>query len=246
MLLCEITFTSREGAPQVPVNLLSATHYFSRFRSAVERLPIQLRPLVLLAVFMRKYSMPATVPTIEDFFSLEVQSHSSPLKPRATSCISGRALTANPKPVGDGFTPSELSTALTLSQGHWQPQQPYDDASIGQLSPGSRRISFTARVVNLYDRIVQSKVPKAAKGCLKVLLRDDEAALLVRTSCEECFKTTHSKPFWSIGQSLVCTICLRSATWVVGHHLDDTHLSYLCDVRYRDATTSIASHQHLP
>ncbi|KAL9618698.1 MAG: hypothetical protein Q9160_006577 [Pyrenula sp. 1 TL-2023] len=123
--------------------------------------------------------MPASIPTIEDFFSPEVKALSLPSKIRATSNISGRALTANQKPIGDGFTPSELSTALTLSQGHWQPQQPYDAATIGQLSPGSRRVSFTARVVNLYDRMVQSKRPKAAKGCLKVLLRDDEAALLV-------------------------------------------------------------------
>jgi hypothetical protein len=62
---------------------------------------------------------------------------------------------------------------------HWQPQHDYEDVSIGELASGPRRVSFTARIVNLYDQSVHSKLPKLAKGCLKILVKDGSALILV-------------------------------------------------------------------
>lgn len=118
-------------------------------------------------------------PRIEDFFQPTLSPVSSPTKTKTQNVTSDRVLGTVNEPIGDGFTFSERSKELILSQDDWQPQQPYDHVTIGQLSPGPRRVNFTARVINLYDRPVQSKLPKAAKGCLKVLVRDDEATLLV-------------------------------------------------------------------
>ena len=50
----------------------------------------------------------------------------------------------------------------------------YEDVRIRELTPGPRRVSFKGRVVNMYDQNVESKMPQAAKGCLKLLIRDDD------------------------------------------------------------------------
>lgn len=76
----------------------------------------------------------------------------------------------------DDFTSSERTASILTQQG----EQDYEDLSIGDLLPGPRRVSFSGRVVNLYDQNVESKMPKAAKGCLKVLVKDDRAVVLVR------------------------------------------------------------------
>lgn len=119
-------------------------------------------------------------PTIDDFFQHTLSPLPSPTKSNSSEIAEPKAPAAVNGFAGDGFTSSERSKKHVLSQGDWQPQHPYDHASVGQLSPGPRRVCFTARVINLYDRVIQSKLPKAAKGCLKVLVRDDNAALLVR------------------------------------------------------------------
>ena len=65
------------------------------------------------------------------------------------------------------------------SQAEWSPQQDYEDASIGELVPGPRTVSFTARIVNMYEQTVESKMPQAAKGCFRLLMKDDSGLLLV-------------------------------------------------------------------
>jgi len=35
------------------------------------------------------------------------------------------------------------------------------------------------RIVNFYDQTTTSKMPKAAKGCLKMIMKDDTGALTV-------------------------------------------------------------------
>ena len=76
--------------------------------------------------------------------------------------------------------PKARTNIARLSQGYWRLQHDYEEASIGELAPGPRRVSFTARVVNLYDdQNVHSKKPDSAKGCLKVLMKDDSALIQV-------------------------------------------------------------------
>jgi hypothetical protein len=58
----------------------------------------------------------------------------------------------------------------------------YEEVSIGQLALGLRRVSFTGQVVNMCDHSVESKMPQAAKGCLKLLINGGCAVVLVSTS----------------------------------------------------------------
>ncbi|KAN0077904.1 hypothetical protein V8E54_006208 [Elaphomyces granulatus] len=65
------------------------------------------------------------------------------------------------------------------SPDDWQPRQKYDQVLIGELSAGPRRVTFTVRVVNIYDRPTASKSPRAAKGCLRILAKDHSGCILV-------------------------------------------------------------------
>jgi hypothetical protein len=55
----------------------------------------------------------------------------------------------------------------------------YEEVGIHELAPGPRRVSFTGRVVNMYDQNIESKMPKAARGCLKLLVKDALAMIMV-------------------------------------------------------------------
>ncbi len=88
-------------------------------------------------------------------------------------------LPATPASIGDDFTESELRTIDTPTPGHWQLERDYEDVSIGELAPGPRRVSFIARVVNSYHQSVHSKMQQSAKGCFKLLVKDDSALILV-------------------------------------------------------------------
>ena len=62
------------------------------------------------------------------------------------------------------------------------PHHEYEEVPLSTLAPGPRRIKFSARVVNIHDQPVASKSSKAARGCLKVLVKDNNATLLVSLS----------------------------------------------------------------
>lgn len=83
---------------------------------------------------------------------------------------------------GNGLSPSEQQTTGPFTSDAWHPQARLSDQGIGELVPGSRRATFTGRVVYLYDKKFESGMPKAAKGCLKLLLKDAQAVTLVASS----------------------------------------------------------------
>ena len=62
----------------------------------------------------------------------------------------------------------------------WTPTQHYDDADIGTLVPGPQPITLTARIVNFFDQQTPSKAPQAAKGCFRMIMKDNTGALTVR------------------------------------------------------------------
>lgn len=110
--------------------------------------------------------------------TLAFKSFFEPLPLSSEAASPARPLT-NPAPMEDDSTESEQRCTEPLPSRHWQPQHDYEQVSIGELAPGSRRVSFTARVVNLYDHHACSKLERSAKGCLKVLVKDDSALILV-------------------------------------------------------------------
>lgn len=90
---------------------------------------------------------------------------------------------------GDGFTEEEIEAARSPVLPQWVPQQEYEDAEIGSLVPGHRRVTFKGRVVNFYDQQTPSKMPQAAKGCFKVVLKDDTGGLMVTLPLSHKFLT---------------------------------------------------------
>ena len=105
-------------------------------------------------------------PSIQSFFQTEI----SPTKAKAPS--------SPPTASGDGFTPAEVEATMhPVTLPKWQPRVPYDDVDIGSLCPGPRRVALTGRIVNFYDLHTPSKKPHAAKGCLKLMVKDDTGLL---------------------------------------------------------------------
>lgn len=80
---------------------------------------------------------------------------------------------------GDGFTSSEL-TLPKPPQTDWTPTIDYEECDIGALEPGPRNLTLMGRIVNFYDVAKPSKRPKAAQGCLKIMIADDTGAMTVR------------------------------------------------------------------
>jgi len=110
--------------------------------------------------------MPSHFPSIQSFFPLSSspsRSSSSPTK--STS--------------GDGFTTQELDATLPPSAGVWVPQREYEESDIGALIPGPKWRTLVGRVANFYDHSTPSKMPQAAKGCVKIIVKDDTGALTV-------------------------------------------------------------------
>ena len=59
----------------------------------------------------------------------------------------------------------------------------YTECSISMLAPGPQRVYFTGFVVNVLGYDSDSQSPKAARGCLRLLLADYEGLILVCTLC---------------------------------------------------------------
>ena len=105
-----------------------------------------------------------------------IQSFYAPLTP------SPQVKKAIKPPVGspcDGFTEDETETVMRPTLHKWQPRLEYEDVSIGSLNPGPGCVTLTGRIVNFFDLLTASKMPQAAKGCLKVVVKDDTGALVV-------------------------------------------------------------------
>lgn len=83
-------------------------------------------------------------------------------------------MTSNP--TGDGFDGDE--TELNSPTG-WIPAREYDEVDIAALNPGPQCITVVGRIANFYDQPTPSKMPQAAKGCIKVIVKDDTGALTV-------------------------------------------------------------------
>ena len=79
----------------------------------------------------------------------------------------------------DGFTKEELESALYPPPQRWQPQAEYQDVDIISLTPGPGCVAIMGRIVNFYDMATPSKMPHAAKGCLKIIVKDDTGSLVV-------------------------------------------------------------------
>jgi hypothetical protein len=87
----------------------------------------------------------------------------------------------SPPPVGDGFTPTELESALQpATPKTWHPPTEYTEHAIRDLYPGPQAVTFMGRVANIFDVTNAPKTPRSAKGCVKLCVKDDSGAVTVR------------------------------------------------------------------
>lgn len=114
--------------------------------------------------------MAPQVPSIQPFFQPEVLSLASHKPSRRP---------ISKADMNDGFTSSEVEAAFDSALHKWQPRMTYDEVDIGSLVPGPGCVAVTGRVVNSYDQTMNSKMPQAARGCLRVIVRDDTGTFAV-------------------------------------------------------------------
>jgi hypothetical protein len=109
--------------------------------------------------------------SIQSFYQKEIPSVDSP--------------DSAPKPLipSDGFTSGEINDALHPMLPKWNPRGTYDETDIGSLQPGLGCVAVTGRIVNLFDLPTPSKRQHAAKGCYKLVIKDDTGAMTVLARC---------------------------------------------------------------
>ena len=121
---------------------------------------------------MAHKNMAPQFPSIQSFFEKEVSLEKG-LGGRANHKVSTH----------NGFTETEIKAALlpkyTLHK--WLPRGEYQTVDINTLVPGPGCVTLMGRVVNFYDQHTPSKKPQAAKGCLKIVIKDDTGALMVNS-----------------------------------------------------------------
>lgn len=125
-------------------------------------------------------------PSIQSFFQPEISPSRNPA-------------TTTPCETGDGFTVEEIEATLQPKLHKWQPRGSYKEVEIGSLVPGPGCVALMGRVANFYDQATPSKAPQAAKGCLKVIVKDDTGALMV--------------PFAYVLSTLVANLCEQVKLW---------------------------------
>lgn len=125
-----------------------------------------LKALPQVSVTLRKLTMSHQYPSIQSFFPFV-----NPPPTKEDFDTSAKA--------GDGFTAEEIEAVIHPKLGSWVPQQKYVEVEIGSLVPGYQRMTFMGRIVNFYDQQTPSKMPNAARGCLKVVVKDGSGALVV-------------------------------------------------------------------
>lgn len=81
--------------------------------------------------------------------------------------------------MGDGFSGKEMTTQIEPSSNHWKLRQSYEDHNIADLVAGPGAVSFTGRIVNIYEQPQTSKSPKAAKGLHRLIIKDGTGAIVV-------------------------------------------------------------------
>ena len=115
--------------------------------------------------------MPPQHRPIESYFQPDL----SPHKPEAVSSPQAE--------IGDGFTAAEVEATMNPSSlPKWQPRRTYDEADIDSLLPGPRCLALMGRIVNFRDDLrTSSRRPRAAKGCLKLTVKDDTGCIDVST-----------------------------------------------------------------
>ncbi|GAB7342995.1 hypothetical protein MBLNU457_g1091t2 [Dothideomycetes sp. NU457] len=109
--------------------------------------------------------MASSTPSIQSFF------HSQSSSPQKLSLTQP----------DDESTYSQFRTTVgTFRKQPWKPSADYIRYEITDLLPGPGRVCVQGRIANIFNLGNLSRVPYGAKGCLKLLVKDDTGVLTVR------------------------------------------------------------------
>jgi hypothetical protein len=130
-----------------------------------------------------------------------------------------KCTTSGQTSIGDGFTAEEVQEALKPKPlPPWQPPCEYDECDIIDLNPGPRAVTFTGRVANISDIGTTQKAPRSTRGCLKLCIKDDEAAITV---CRHVERRQMIPLTPDSGAIVVCFSDASPATWLARFHMDE-------------------------
>jgi hypothetical protein len=185
-------------------------------------------------------------PSIESFFQAIPSSSVSLLTSSYPLTLSPPSSLSIPVPSspGDGFSDREVNAVLhPQMDSAWAPDREYAEFDIADLEPGPRCVAIHGRVVNFYDRMTPNKRPKAAKGCVKFVLKDNTGALTV------CARRFFSSPLpWPyqllVGPLVVCKHGIQPPLGAIGVNLDSTYFEWRTELSGGVAGSVV--HEHLP
>lgn len=150
--------------------------------------------------------------SIQAFFS--PTPNSSPIKSTST------VISSSDSAIGDGFTAEEVQEALKPKPAEpWHPSVEYAELDIQDLEPGPRAVTFMGRIANIFDVANTPKTPRSAKGCVKLCVKDDRAAITVLQN-PQVTSLCVLKLIKRAGPTLVCKTLAKRASRLVGICLD--------------------------
>ena len=130
-------------------------------------------------------NMASATPSIQSFFP----KIASPSALQTTPCTA----------IANGCASQEIEGTISPEDdSKWKPPADYDLWDIAALLPGLSRVAVTGRIVNLHDQGAIDKMPRTAKGCLKLIIKDNTGLVTVCIARDwvECLflhKFIHSK-----------------------------------------------------
>ncbi|KAL9635718.1 MAG: hypothetical protein Q9164_003284 [Protoblastenia rupestris] len=104
-------------------------------------------------------------------------------QPETSSPDARKQILVTEADANNGFTSTEVNSALCPNLHKWQPRIAYADMDIGALAPGPGCVTIMGRIVNFYETPNTSKSPRAAKGSYSVVVKDDTGAFTVKLCC---------------------------------------------------------------
>jgi hypothetical protein len=121
--------------------------------------------------FVSSITMAPPQSSIQSYFSSSSSPSrsSSPVKPSSSS-----------SPTRAGTHPPSSPTIPPSPDKSWVPEKDYTEVDIESLVPGPQSIKIQGRIVNFFDLTATSKNPRGAKGCIKIIVKDDTAAMTVK------------------------------------------------------------------
>ncbi|KAL8937210.1 MAG: hypothetical protein Q9216_004538 [Gyalolechia sp. 2 TL-2023] len=85
-----------------------------------------------------------------------------------------------PGAAGDDVDGGEVEATVQPALHAWKPNKHYEDVQISKLVPGSAPVCLLGRLINFYEQPIPGRMPYAAKGCLKVVMKDDTGIMMIR------------------------------------------------------------------